>query len=249
MKGSKSIRERENILEKCAAIFCVSEFIKKKFLEGINDNLQKVHILYNGVDRKLKKFPKKKKEVLFVGRLVPEKGVDLYVDVIGDIANKFLDWKFNLIGSFRLGDDKNEGSFVDKIIKKFIKNSKQTRFYGFKNQDFVQGKMKSASIIVIPSIWEEPYGLVTAEAMSNGIAIIASDVGGIPEVLKENGILIKNINKFKLKNELERLMSNTDKIKILQKLSWDNFEHSSKNSSKKLDNYRKKILSRHFVNY
>ena len=50
--------------------------------------------------------------------------------------------------------------------------------------------------------------------MSNGIAIIASDVGGIPEVLKENGILIKNINKFKLKKELERLMNNTDKIKI-----------------------------------
>ncbi|MDC1035027.1 glycosyltransferase family 4 protein [Alphaproteobacteria bacterium] len=249
MKGSKSIREREDILEKCAAIFCVSEFIKKKFLEGINDNLQKVHVLYNGVDRKLKKFPKKKKEVLFVGRLVPEKGVDLYVDVIGDIANKFLDWQFDLIGSFRLGDDKNEGSFANNIIRKFKKNSKQTRFYGFKNQDFVQGKMKRASIIVIPSIWEEPYGLVAAEAMSNGIAIIASDVGGIPEVLKENGILIKNINKFKLKNELERLMNNTDKIKILQKLSWDNFEHSSKNSSKNLDNYRKRILYRHFVNY
>ena len=48
--------------------------------------------------------------------------------------------------------------------------------------------MKSASIIVIPSIWEEPYGLVAAEAMSNGIAIIASDIGGIPEIVKENGI-------------------------------------------------------------
>ena len=36
MKGSKSIKDRENILEKCAIVFCVSEFIKKKFLEGIN---------------------------------------------------------------------------------------------------------------------------------------------------------------------------------------------------------------------
>jgi len=249
MKGSKSIRERENILEKCAAVFCVSEFIKKKFLEGINKNIQKVHVLYNGVERKLKKFPKKKKEVLFVGRLVPEKGVDLYVDVIGNIANKFLDWKFDIIGSFRLGDDKNEGSFVNNVIKNFRKNSKQSRFHGFKNQDFVQEKMKSASIIVIPSIWEEPYGLVAAEAMSNGIAIIASDIGGIPEIVKENGILIKNINKLKLKNELERLMSNPDKIKMLQKLSWNNFEHSSKNSSKNLDNYRKRILSTHFVDH
>ena len=36
MKGSKLIKERENILEKCSAIFCVSKFIKKKILEGIS---------------------------------------------------------------------------------------------------------------------------------------------------------------------------------------------------------------------
>ena len=248
MKGSKSIKERKYILEKCAAIFCVSKFIKKKFLEGINNNFQKVHVLYNGVERKLKRFPKKKKEVLFVGRLVSEKGIDLYVDVLENIANKFPDWQFDLIGSFRLGDDKNEGSFVGDIIKKFKNISNQTRFHGFKNQDFVQKKMKNASIIVIPSVWEEPYGLVAAEAMSNGIAIIASDVGGIPEIIKESGILINEINGFKLQNALERLMSNPDKIKILQKLSWNNFEHSSKNSSKKLDSYRERILSSYIVN-
>ena len=55
-------------------------------------------------------------------------------------------------------------------------------------------KMKSASIIIIPSIWEEPFGLVAAEAMSNGACIIASKVGGIPEIIKNNGILIENIN-------------------------------------------------------
>ncbi len=248
MKGSKSVKDRENIIHKCAAIFCVSEHIKKKFLEGIKQNFQKVHVLYNGVERKLKRFPKKKKEVLFVGRLVPEKGVDLYVDVIENIANKFPDWQYDLIGSFRLGDDNNKDSFVSKVTEKFQNIGKQTRFHGFKNQDFVQEKMKSASIIVIPSIWEEPYGLVAAEAMSNGIAIITSDVGGITEIVREYGILIKNINKLKLQFELEGLMSNSVKMKTLQKLSWDNFEHSSKKSSEKLDNYRKIILTSHFVN-
>ncbi len=248
MKGSKLIKERKNILEKSAAIFCVSEFIKKKFLEGINKNFHKVHVLYNGVERKLKKFPLKKNEVLFVGRLVPEKGVDLYVDVIQNIANKFTNWKFHLIGSSRLGDDKNKDSLESDIITRFKKIGKQTQFHGFKNQDFVQERMKSASIIVIPSIWEEPYGLVAAEAMSNGAAIIASDIGGIPEVIKESGVLIKNIDRLKLQDELEKLMNDASKTKYLQKLSWNNFEHSSKNSSKKLDNYRKRILSNYFVN-
>ena len=248
MKGSKSIKERENIIKKCDKIFCVSEFIKKKFLEGLNGNCQKVDVLYNGVERKLKKFPTKKKEILFVGRLVAEKGVDLYVEVVKSIANKFPDWQFSLIGSYRLGDDSVIGSFANNVIKKFKSIGNQAEFHGFKNQDFVQEKMKSASIIIIPSIWEEPFGLVAAEAMSNGIAIIASDIGGIPEIVKKNGILIKNINHTKLQDELEKLMNNSSKIKKLQKLSWINFEHTSKNSSEKLDDYRNRILFNHFAN-
>ena len=89
MKGSKSVKDRQNILEKCEAVFCVSEFIKNKFLEGISIKTEKVHVLYNGVDRKIKKFPKKKKEILFVGRLVSEKGADLYVQTLRSIARLF----------------------------------------------------------------------------------------------------------------------------------------------------------------
>ena len=112
----------------------------------------------------------------------------------------------------------------------------------------VEEKMKSASIIIIPSKWEEPFGLVVAEAMSNGVGIIASKIGGIPEIVRQNGILIKDINKSKLQNELEKLLNNPRKRKILQKLSWNNFEHYSKTSSEKLDNYRSRILSSFFVN-
>ena len=62
MKGSKSIKERENILEKCAAIFCVSEFIKKKFLEGIKKKFKKFMFYIMVLKENLKKFPKKKKK-------------------------------------------------------------------------------------------------------------------------------------------------------------------------------------------
>jgi len=50
-----------------------------------------------------------------------------------------------------------------------------------------------------------------------------------------------------VENELVKLMSNSDKTKTLQKLSWKNFEHSSKISSKKLDSYREKILFSYIV--
>jgi len=247
MKGSKSVKDRQNILEKCEAVFCVSEFIKNKFLEGVSIKTEKVYVLYNGVDRKIKKFPTKKKEILFVGRLVAEKGVDLYVDVVENIAKNFPDWTFELIGSFRLGDNKNTDVFANNLIKKFKKISNQTKFHGFKNQEFIQKKMKTASIIVIPSVWAEPFGLVAAEAMSNGIGIIASNVGGIPEIVKANGVLIKDINKQKIEYALTDLMSDPSKRKNLQRKSWDNFNLSAKKSSEKLDFYREMISSRYFV--
>jgi len=247
MKGSKSVKDRKNILKKCVAVFCVSEYIKNKFLEGVLIKNEKVHILHNGVDRQLKKFPIKKKEILFVGRLVLEKGVDLYVDVVENIAKNFPDWTFELIGSFRLGDDKNKDAFANNIIKKFKNISNQTKYHGFKNQDFIQEKMKTASVIVIPSVWEEPFGLVAAEAMSNGIGIIASDIGGIPEIVESNGILIKDINKQKLEHALVDLIIDSTKRKKLQRMSWANFKFSAKKSSKKLDLYREMILSREFV--
>jgi glycosyltransferase involved in cell wall biosynthesis len=246
MRGSKSILEREKILEKCAAIFCVSKYIRKQFLDGIKINHSKVHILHNGVDRKINKLPVKKKEILFVGRLVLEKGVDLYVGSISTVAKMFPDWNFGLIGSYRLGDNDNTNSYAYKVIKNFKKIGDQAKFHGFKDHDFVQQKMKDASIIIIPSLWNEPFGLVAAEAMSNGIAIIASKVGGIPEIINKNGVLIENIDLKKLENALINLMNNPKKIISYQKKSWNNFKLSSEISSQKLDKHRKFIFQNYF---
>ena len=246
MKGSKSVKDRQNILEKCEAVFCVSEFIKNKFLEGISIKTEKIYVLYNGVDRKIKKFPKKKKEILFVGRLVSEKGADLYVQTLRSIASTFPDWKFGLIGSFRLGEHKNTNSYAHRVIKSYKEIGSQAIFYGFKNHKFVEEKMKTSSIIVIPSIWEEPFGLVAAEAMSNGISIIASKVGGMPEIIGDNGVLIENINYKKLKKNLIELLKNNSLRESYQQKAWKNFKLSSALSSKKLDDYRRIIFQNYY---
>ena len=91
--------------------------------------------------------------------------------------------------------------------------------------------MKTASIIVIPSIWEEPFGLVAAEAMSNGISIIASKVGGISEIIGDNGVLIENINHKKLRKKLIELLENSTLRESYQKKAWKNFKLSSSLSS------------------
>ena len=103
--------------------------------------------------------------------------------------------------------------------------------------------MKTASIIVIPSLWQEPFGLVAAEAMSNGICVIASKVGGIPEIIRDNGVLIENINFQKLEKSLIELIDNEKLRNFYQKKAWKDFKFSAKHSSQKLDNYRKIIFN------
>ena len=212
-------------------------------MTGISNKNQKVHVLYNGVNRKITHFPNKKKEILFVGRLVPEKGVDLYVDVVKSIASNYPDWNFSIIGSLKLGDQNKINFFGNKVIEKFKKIGLQARYYGFKDYSFVQEKMKTTSIIVIPSLWQEPFGLVAAEAMSNGICIIASKVGGIPEIIRDNGVLIENINFQKLEKSLTELINNEKLRNFYQKKAWKDFKFSAEKISKKLDNYRQIIFN------
>merc|ERR1711991_100115 len=102
--------------------------------------------------------------------------------------------------------------------------------------------MSDASVIVIPSVWKEPFGLVAAEAMSNGIAIVSSNSGGLPEIISNNGILIDKINSKKISKNLKQILSNTSMLKELQKKSWENFNFNSKTISSILDDHRKELF-------
>ena len=241
MKGSKTIEDRKNLLSKLDKIYCVSDFIKKRFLTGIIDNLNKVVVLHNGVIRKQKSIPEKQKQIIYVGRIVKQKGVDLFVDAIKEIYEDFTDWNFKIIGSPKLGIDKFD-EFSIKIKKDFESLGKRAKMTGFINSKKLNKIMSDASVIVIPSVWNEPFGLVAAEAMSNGVAIISSNSGGLPEIIRDNGILIDNINSKKIAGQLKKIISDTSFLKDLQKKSWKNFSFDSKNISSKLDNYRQELF-------
>ena len=241
MKGSKTIEDRRNLLSKLDKIYCVSEFIKKRFLIGIIDHLNKVVVLHNGVIRKQKTMPKKQKQIIFVGRIVKEKGVDLFVDAIKDIYEDFKDWNFKIIGSPKLGINKLD-EFAIKIKKDFESLGKRAKMTGFINSKKLNKIMSDTSIIVIPSVWNEPFGLVAAEAMSSGIALISSNSGGLPEIIRDNGILINNINSKKIARQIKKIISDASLLKELQKKSWNNFSFDSKKISSNLDDHRQEIF-------
>ena len=241
MKGSKSIADRLEILSKSDKIYCVSEYIKNRFLEGLPKKSKKVVVLHNGVKR-LKTKPKlKQKLVIFVGRIVKDKGVHLFVNAISEIYDNFHDWNFKIIGSPKLGINKFD-KFSCKIKNHFEGLGSRAKMVGFVNSTDLKKIMKKTSIIVIPSIWEEPFGLVAAEAMSNGIAIIASRVGGLSEVVRKRGFLLKNIDQRKICQKLKLLMNNPDLLTSYQKKSFENLMFDSKITSSILDKYRDSLF-------
>ena len=153
----------------------------------------------------------------------------------------FKDWNFKIIGSPRLGINKLD-QFSNKIKKDFESLGDRAEMLGFVNAEDLSHIMSETSIIVIPSKWNEPFGLVAAEAMSNGIAIVSSNSGGLPEIISNNGILIDKINSKKISKNLKQILSNTSLLKELQKKSWENFNFDIKKISLILDNYRKELF-------
>ena len=241
MKGSKTTKERLNLISNLDKIYCVSKYIKNRFLEGISDEEKKVVVLHNGVKRNIKRAQKKKRKIIFVGRIVPEKGVHLFKDAINEIYELSDKWKFMIIGSPKLGEE-NFDNFSKKIKIDFENLGSRAKMIGFVNATRINKIMQESSIIVIPSIWNEPFGLVAAEAMSNGLAIISSNVGGLPEIIGKNGILINDIDAKKISNSLMNLMTNDKLLEKYQKKSWNNFNLHSQKISLVLDSFRKSLF-------
>ncbi len=133
--------------------------------------------------------------ILFVGSLAPYKGVEVLID-----AFKKLKTKTKLV---LLGATSPEFSYksIGNII--VIKNASPSQ---------VLEAYSKCKFVVIPSIWPEPFGLVALEAMSYKKAIIASDIGGLREVIKNKrtGLLIQPNNSNVLIQAMQLLLSNPD---------------------------------------
>jgi glycosyltransferase involved in cell wall biosynthesis len=244
MKGSKSIDDRLNILRNVSGIIFVSKFLKEKFLEGINETFENIFIIPNSLNQNfnIKKI-NKLKQILYVGRIVEEKGVHIYLDVIKNLSKKYTDWKFIIIGSSKLGYN-SSSKYEKKILSNISQQDDNIEYLGYTSNEVVKKIMSESEILVIPSIWEEPFGITAIEGLSNKMAIISSEVGGLKEIVDGKGILIKDISEKKLLKELEYLINNPKKIMKYQNLSWKNYLFDQSKISALQDEIREKIFDK-----
>ena len=119
--------------------------------------------------------------VVFSGRLTEEKGILQLIQAIkqtGDLPQI----KLLIIGASTYGVDKHPTPFMQRLKNEAEAIKEQVVFTGFIDYKAVVSYLKMADIAVIPSVWEEPFGLTVVEAMAAGLPLVTTRSGGIPEI-------------------------------------------------------------------
>ena len=189
MRAGTSVADRGKLLRRLALVMTASEFLRGRFLEGLDATPDQVAILHNCIDfRDLPVGRRREKAILFAGRVVPEKGVDVYVAACAAALPHLNGWRAEIIGADRFRADSPDTDFVRRI--RAAAEGANLRMLGYRDHPLVLEAMSRAAIVVVPSRWAEPFGLTALEAMASGAALICSNRGGLPEVAGDAALYV-----------------------------------------------------------
>lgn len=153
--------------------------------------------------KELKIIPKYTNEgyFLYIGRLSPEKGVHYLLEAMRDLPREI---KLKIAGT---------GTEEEKL-KKFANtnNLDNVEFLGFKNREEVNDLYQNCISTILPCNWFEIFGMTNIESFINGKPVIASNIGGIPEIVEDNinGLLFEPSNVEQLKECILKYWNNPD---------------------------------------
>lgn len=226
----------ENIVEACDNIWCVSEFICERVRKIIKNGSEKnkVKLLYNGIDlsEMKKQLSKEEKEnikrqyninndekvIIYTGRLMPEKGVKELIQAYIELSKEKNDIVLLIAGGSRQ-INKNKNNFINKIHKLSKKTKNRVIFTGRIPYKQLYKIYSIADIQVVPSIWEEAFGLTVVEGMNYEIPIIVTNSGGIPEIVHKDYELMVNRDLNIIQNLKDKMKYVLDNPEIAENIT------------------------------
>ncbi len=179
------------------------------YLRSLGVQSQRITIIPNGInladfEGKSKRIPKRESaNILYVGRVYPEqKGLETLIRSIYLISHS----KRPIVNI--VGEDWGGSAGILNLANK-LKVQDRVKLLGRLDSDGLVQAYNSADLFVMPSLFE-PFGIVLLEAMASGLPIVASRVGGIPEVVEEGktAMLVPPGNPEELRIAIEALLSN-----------------------------------------
>jgi len=179
------------IYKNITKILTVSDFIKERF--SALSPVEKIETIHNGID--LKNFSRKEVSpvirqqigftdddfvIVYNGRINKDKGISELIEAMLQLESPKI--KLMVLGSSFFNDSKNENTFILSLKNKAKTIKDRIVFTGFIPYKKIPNYLQIADIAVLPSIWEEPFGLTIVETMAIGLPLITTRSGGIPEI-------------------------------------------------------------------
>lgn len=139
-------------------------------------------------------------ELLFVGRLVEEKGVDLLLLALQELQACHVFPRLTIVGA---GPERRrlEGETAARGL------TEQVVFHGAQTGAELAATMRAHKILVVPSRYAEPFGVVALEGIASGCAVIGSRGGGLPEAIGPCGVTFANGDAVALASAIEQLLA------------------------------------------
>jgi len=192
----------------------ISSFI---FYTDFHKNIHKKHgfekkklvIKQNSLQMKKKyiKWTNREEKIIYLGRLSPEKGLHT-------LMKAWRIWGKDAPNLEIIGDGEDE-----IMLKKYKKEHllQNITFLGKLTYKKVQKKIEKSKLLIIPSEWYEPFGLVIIEALSKGTPVASSDIGSLPDLIRtyRHGFLFKTKNEQSLFKKVKKAWEDKSYLKKL----------------------------------
>ncbi len=195
-------------------LICCSRFMAEQVSQTFGVPMSKLDIIHNGVDAlkfsiktnvksaKKKYAPNGEKLILYVGRLVHEKGVHVLIGAMPNVLSKMPNVKLIIVGEGGMKESLQREAYELGVSDKVL-------FAGFVDDETLRLLYKISDVAVFPSLYE-PFGIVALEAMAARLPVVVSDVGGLAEIVKhdETGVTVYPDNSDSLSWGILKILMN-----------------------------------------
>ena len=142
------------------------------------------------------------RDFVFVGRLVSDKGADLLLQAMKLLQNGGVAADLTIVGSGP--EEENLRRLATELAL-----GRQVTFSGQKSGAALAELLNRHRILVVPSRWPEPFGVVAVEGIACGCVVVGSEKGGLKEAIGPCGVTFENGNVRALADQLKRLLNDS----------------------------------------
>jgi len=206
MAGSRTAGERRRLLETADAVWCISEWVRARFLEGVCDPRRRVTVIYPGVQVDA---PAAAKEriVAFVGRVISDKGVVELAQAFAMAAPDIPGWRLIVAGA---DPDGLLAPWQERLGERLV-------CLGQVSHAQALALFARAEIAAVPSVWREPFGRTAIEALASGCALVTSGRGGLAEIAEGAAEIVAPEDAQAFAETLQRLAGDPSLREALRK--------------------------------